>query len=216
MFLKEDRRAGVKAKGAALLCALAAVAGAAVPAQASGMNGAWNGPDMAFDEDAPDSRRESREPMARLMLDMHNDLRAGFGIEPLVWDARLAADARDWAEVLARRGRLEHAPADARRGAGENLSMGGHGYHDAAFLGDLWVREERHLKAGTFPDVSRTGRFADVGHFTQMVWRSTKRVGCAMGDNGTQNFLVCRYYPAGNVAGATFNYVPRARRTAQR
>ena len=42
-----------------------------------------------------------------------------------------------------------------------------------------------------------------AGHFTQLVWRGTKYVGCAMvsrtGINGGV-FTVCNYYPWGNVA----------------
>uniref|UniRef100_A0A3Q3E2B1 Peptidase inhibitor 16-like n=1 Tax=Labrus bergylta TaxID=56723 RepID=A0A3Q3E2B1_9LABR len=47
------------------------------------------------------------------------------------------------------------------------------------------------------------------GHYTQMVWADTHRVGCAVhvctdmeGLNwGRTNFLVCNYYPAGNYEG---------------
>ena len=43
-----------------------------------------------------------------------------------------------------------------------------------------------------------------TGHFTQMVWKSTRKVGCASvpcnGRHGTPgNYLVCEYSPAGNM-----------------
>ncbi|CAN1173037.1 Pathogenesis-related protein 1B [Linum perenne] len=45
-----------------------------------------------------------------------------------------------------------------------------------------------------------TGR--DCLHYTQLVWRSTKQVGCARVKcrNG-DTYVVCEYYPHGNVVG---------------
>lgn len=36
-----------------------------------------------------------------------------------------------------------------------------------------------------------------TGHFTQVVWKATKRLGCGQAGK----FVVCNYYPAGNVQG---------------
>jgi hypothetical protein len=36
-----------------------------------------------------------------------------------------------------------------------------------------WVEEKAHFTRGTFPRVSRTGAWTDVGHYTQIVWRDT-------------------------------------------
>ena len=38
-----------------------------------------------------------------------------------------------------------------------------------------------------------------TGHFTQLVWRTSTCVGAAISPCG--KYLVCNYYPAGNVAG---------------
>ena len=47
-----------------------------------------------------------------------------------------------------------------------------------------------------------------TGHFTQLVWKDTKSVGCARKEcNGDDEndapgwFLVCEYFPGGNVIG---------------
>ena len=55
--------------------------------------------------------------------------------------------------------------------------------------------------ADGIPDNSRTGDLEDVGHYTQLMWRDTDRVGCAVEANGEYDILVCRYAAAGNVIG---------------
>jgi hypothetical protein len=65
----------------------------------------------------------------------------------------------------------------------------------------MWIDEKSHYKPGIFPDNSRTGDLEDVGHYTQLMWRDTGRVGCAKSDNGENEVLVCRYAAAGNVIG---------------
>lgn len=63
------------------------------------------------------------------------------------------------------------------------------------------VDEVRFFRPGLFPSVSDTGDWTDVGHYTQIVWPSTTHVGCAVASNETDDFLVCRYLPAGNMVG---------------
>lgn len=64
-----------------------------------------------------------------------------------------------------------------------------------------WASEKRWFVPGTFPNVSRTGRWSDVAHYTQIVWRNTTRVGCAVAPGRGREVLVCRYAPAGNIDG---------------
>lgn len=42
-----------------------------------------------------------------------------------------------------------------------------------------------------------------TGHFTQMVWKDTQRVGCASSKSKKTGriYIVCNYYPPGNVIG---------------
>jgi len=56
--------------------------------------------------------------------------------------------------------------------------------------------------AGAFPQVSKTGNWDDVGHYTQMIWPGSIRVGCAVRSSARYDYLVCRYSPAGNVMGS--------------
>jgi hypothetical protein len=40
-----------------------------------------------------------------------------------------------------------------------------------------------------------------VGHYTQMIWRGTTRIGCALASSRRWDVLVCRYGPPGNFIG---------------
>jgi hypothetical protein len=66
---------------------------------------------------------------------------------------------------------------------------------------DAFVEERRDFTPGTFPEVSRTGKWKDVGHYTQIIWPETQKVGCAIARGEHWDFLVCRYWPAGNIVG---------------
>jgi hypothetical protein len=135
------------------------------------------------------------------LLNEHNRERDRTGVPRLVWNNRLAGEAQAWADELSRDGWLQHAPDDSTRGAGENLWMGSAGYFAPETIIDSFNEERSYYRPGTFPDVSRTGNWEDVGHYTQIVWRDTRQVGCAMARGARFDFLVCRYWPAGNWVG---------------
>jgi pathogenesis-related protein 1 len=42
---------------------------------------------------------------------------------------------------------------------------------------------------------------ADIGHYTQMVWRHSKQIGCAKAECRGNLIVVCNYDPPGNVLG---------------
>jgi hypothetical protein len=120
----------------------------------------------------------------------------------LAWDDTLADHARAYAAVMARTGRFQHAEQPMGPGReGENLFMGSAGAYSYAEMAGLWVAEKRQFSNGAFPAISTSGRWQDVGHYTQVVWRGTTRVGCALSSGGGQDYLVCRYAPPGNVWG---------------
>jgi len=131
----------------------------------------------------------------------HNQLRASAGVPAIVWDQALAAAADSYAAQLAATGRWGHSPQSARPGQGENLWMGTRSAFSIDQMVGSWAAEGRMFRGGTFPAVSRSGSWEDVGHFTQMIWPGSTRVGCALRSSRDYDYLVCRYSPAGNVTG---------------
>jgi hypothetical protein len=64
-----------------------------------------------------------------------------------------------------------------------------------------WGEEIQYFRMGNFPDVSTTGNWTDVGHYTQIVWRNTTEVGCAKASAGGNDIFTCRYRSPGNYMG---------------
>lgn len=136
------------------------------------------------------------------MLDGQNAARAAVGAAPLIWDDNLAADALAYARQMARTGRFEHAKRPQMVGdEGENLWKGTRDAYAYREMVGHWVAERANFVDRPVPDSSRTGNFEDVGHYTQIIWRATRTMGCAMASGATDDYLVCRYLPAGNVVG---------------
>jgi hypothetical protein len=149
----------------------------------------------------------NRAPMnaAARLLAAHNVERARVNAPPLRWDPQLAASAASYGPLLARMGRLDHSPRASRPGQRENLWMGPRGIYSPEQMVGGWVAERASFRPGVFPHVSRTGNWSDVAHYTQMIWKGTTRVGCAIQATGRVEYLICRYSPPGNVDG---KYLP--------
>ena len=168
--------------------ALALVAPAAAPAQGL--------PRMLY------SRGQMNpQLLANELLGSHNVERRRAGVAALTWDPALAQGAQAYANELASLNLLRHSPKAGRRGIGENLWMGTRDYFRPARMVGDWASERSMFRPATFPAVSTTGNWADVGHYTQIIWPSTQRVGCAIGKSARADVLVCRYWPSGNVDG---------------
>ncbi|NJM50130.1 MAG: SCP-like extracellular [Sphingomonadales bacterium] len=139
--------------------------------------------------------------MMTAMLKAHNDARAEVGLPAVEWDAGLSAEALAYAQQLVANGRFEHSSGASRPNQGENLWAGTAGAFSFAQMAAGWVDEKRFFVAGIFPDVSSTGRWQDVGHYTQIIWRGTTKIGCGIASNNARDVLVCRYSPPGNFIG---------------
>jgi hypothetical protein len=135
------------------------------------------------------------------ILAAHNRERAPVGVPPLVWDNALGTAAAAYAQQMAFTGIFEHSDRTQRRGIGENLWYGTHGAYSVETMVGAWASEKRYFAPGIFPAVSRTGNWIDVAHYTQMIWPTTQRIGCALASTARMDYLVCRYAPAGNIDG---------------
>lgn len=136
------------------------------------------------------------------LLAAHNAERAAMGVRPLAWDDGLATEARAWATQLAASGRFEHsADAPGQKPEGENLWAGTPRSFSPESMVKLWVAEKSDYRPGVFPNNSKSGDVEHVGHYTQLIWRSSGQVGCASAVGAGEEVLVCRYSSAGNVYG---------------
>jgi len=142
------------------------------------------------------------------ILKMHNDERTAVRVPPLVWSNSLAADAKSWADHLAtlNNGKMlneltqNDLPHSTGTGQGENLAFSWN-----AGTGQVSPPSTESLVSGWINEKPYMG-----GHYTQMVWKDTKEVGCAIatsngktsdGMAGVVAYLVCRYTPPGNMNG---------------
>jgi uncharacterized protein YkwD len=144
------------------------------------------------------------------VLAVHNAARAEAGVAPLAWDPALGQAAAAYATQLALTNSFQHSNRRARPGTGENLWMGTRGAFSYDAMVGRWAAERSDFVPGVFPAVSRSGNWEKVGHYTQMVWPTTTRVGCAVASNAANDFLVCRYSPAGNIDGRSVPYATTA------
>lgn len=135
----------------------------------------------------------------RGMAAQHNVWRAKVGVEPLQWSDALAREAQEWADHLASKGcKMEHRPATGKWGTkhGENIFWASNMRVTPALVVDAWAEEIQYYDTAT-------GKCSGgvCGHYTQVVWRATRLVGCGMARCGIEEVWVCNYDPPGNFVG---------------
>jgi hypothetical protein len=136
------------------------------------------------------------------VLAAENAERAWLNLPPLHWDSQLSFDAGVWAQHLAETGKIAHAAgADNPNRDGENLWAGTAGAFTPEQMVGGWMSEKKNFRNGVFPNISKTGKWSDAGHYSQIVWRATTSVGCLKAAGHGMDILVCRFRPAGNLPG---------------
>lgn len=130
--------------------------------------------------------------LGRQTLAPQNAVRASVGEAPLRWSDSLADVAQRWAEHLIAVGQFAHSPDSPY---GENLYEITGGSASPQQVVNAWAEEARNY------DIRSNVCYGTCGHYTQIVWRTTQRVGCGVAGGADREIWVCEYDPPGNVAG---------------
>ncbi len=135
-------------------------------------------------------------------VEAHNRLRGEVGVnQELTWSSALADAAKVYADKLANSGRWEHDIDNHKNGYGENLytSTEKVTLEDATIA---WGDEKQYYH---YSDNSCDSG-EQCGHYTQIVWKNTSKVGCATSQYKTGQYkfwyvVVCKYQTPGNYIG---------------
>lgn len=126
-------------------------------------------------------------------VNAHNAARQKVGVSPVTWDDNVAAYAQQYANQ--RIGDCSGIHSNGKYG--ENIAW----YVDDLSGVDavkLWVDEKVYYDYGS--NTCAQGKVC--GHYKQVVWRSSVRIGCAkVRCSGGGTFITCNYDPPGNVPG---------------
>jgi pathogenesis-related protein 1 len=131
--------------------------------------------------------------VANEVVNAHNAVRSKVGVPPLAWSDELAGVAQRWAQKLLAADAFEHSNNDY----GENLyRINGPGASSTPMeVVNAWAAEHVYYR---YANNSCTGI---CGHYTQVVWKDTKAVGCGSARDAEHEVWVCNYAPYGNIVG---------------
>lgn len=127
------------------------------------------------------------------ILDEHNRRRQVHSAQNLTWDPELVQFAIDYASDAFDCNNVQLIHSEGPYG--ENLAAGYVGGRDPV---TAWYDEIEIY------DFDNPGYDRETGHFTQLVWRATSRLGCAMitCDNSWRQYTICEYSESrGNIIG---------------
>ncbi len=165
-----------------------------------------------LDAALPDAAPGVGEPpeLAGITL-LHNQIRLAVDtptpLPQLVWSDTLAATAQAWAnqciDTAAPAGLIDHNPNRSQGHpyyVGENV-YGTSGTATATGAVMLWASEEANYN---YASNTCSGI---CGHYTQIVWRTSLELGCALStcpDLTYRSSIVCNYGPGGNSGGRPY------------
>ena len=131
------------------------------------------------------------------LINTHNKLRIKHGLPFLTQDKQLEKFAQDTANNSLISGTLK-VGENFRDGKfyGQNLYLGTGNPHTGKYVAEYWYSEIDNYSFST----GKTINGGPIGHFTQMVWKSTKKLGCGVGQKTETSYkVVCHYLPKGNI-----------------
>ncbi len=142
------------------------------------------------------------------VLEAHNWIRQKRGLTPLKWSAKLAEYSQQWADHL---GSGSHCQIRHRSGMppyGENLYRASALRWSDGRTEQLPITIQNVVKAWTDEERwfdyqrNRCQPGKKCGHYTQVVWKDTTEVGCAVKICADKSQTwVCSYNPPGNFQG---------------
>jgi len=134
------------------------------------------------------------------LVNQHNIYRQAQGVNDIQWSNELAQQAQDWVIIVAKKDKMLHSSLVY----GENIYSSSANVNPAHIV-DRWASEKEFYHG----DVLTNKNYHLFGHYTQIIWSSTTKVGCATAiSKSGKHYWVCLYSPAGNVLGhvAVNNY----------
>lgn len=134
----------------------------------------------------------------KAFLNKHNEYRKLHGVPALQMSKELCSYAQEWAANIASKGQLSHRPNNKY---GENIFyMSGTNIN---VTGDVpvtnWYSEIKDFDKSWYNAEPPRGAFSSTGHFTQVVWKASERVGVGTATKGNAVFVVANYDVAGNL-----------------
>ena len=137
------------------------------------------------------------------LVNRHNTLRKKHQAGALTKLTDIAKLAQNTANKCKSAGTLQHSGTSYNgKWMGQNLYVSGGAAPTGAAVANYWYSENKN-----YDYAKGTGKNnAVVGHFTQLVWKATTKIGCAVAE-GTWSgykpsyFVCCNYFPGGNVQG---------------
>lgn len=153
--------------------------------------------DATLQEKKKPSKSKGDLSFRKECLEAHNQWRRLHNVPELKIDPKLTKFAQSRADFIAASDgdKFEHVKETPY---GENLAWHSNEKSDCNKLTAMWYDEISDYNFFK-PSFNMT-----TGHFTQMIWRDTTRVGCARQiSTGSQGgvYLVCNYDPPGNFVG---------------
>ncbi|KAF3226807.1 hypothetical protein TWF106_011219 [Orbilia oligospora] len=134
------------------------------------------------------------------MLRVHNNCREAHGVPALKWSQDLVNYAQSNTPTCA----FAHSRSLGRDSIGENILYGPGS--PESMVQTMWYENELRLY-----NFARQGFAMSTGHMTQMVWKATTEVGCAVKKCPQGTYVKCNYRRPGNVMGQFEGNVPPPR-----